>query len=120
MQCQYHIAELIRYSAKHHITELLGYKIFASRSPTHHHMPATTIQIPEHHTILSHTAIDSGKIRDPVRSPIDKPLIARLVVGWVTTSESLVLYVFVSFFLFPFSLLFSFFFTLFIIHPYLS
>jgi len=31
-----------------------------------------------------------------------------------------VLYVFVSFFLFPFSLLFSFFFTLFIIHPYLS
>ena len=33
------------------------------------------------------------KARDPVCSPIDKPLIARLVVGWVTTSESLVLYV---------------------------
>ena len=34
------------------------------------------------------------KIRDPVRSPIDKPVRARLVVGSVTTSESLVLYVF--------------------------
>ncbi|KAI1100425.1 hypothetical protein F4804DRAFT_46463 [Jackrogersella minutella] len=38
------------------------------------------------------------KIRDPVRSPIDKPGTARLVVGSVTTSESLVLYVFFSFF----------------------
>jgi hypothetical protein len=37
------------------------------------------------------------KTRDPVRSPIDKPIIARLVLGWVTTGESLVLYVFVSF-----------------------
>ncbi len=37
------------------------------------------------------------KTRDPVRSPIDKPVTARLVVGSVTTSESLVLYVFVSF-----------------------
>jgi hypothetical protein len=34
------------------------------------------------------------KTRDPVRSPIDKPVIARLVLGWVTTGESLVLYVF--------------------------
>jgi hypothetical protein len=33
------------------------------------------------------------KARDPVRSPIDKPVRARLVVGSVTTSESLVLYV---------------------------
>ena len=33
------------------------------------------------------------KARDPVRSPIDKPVTARLVVGSVTTSESLVLYV---------------------------
>ena len=42
------------------------------------------------------------KTRDPVRSPLDKPATARLVVGWVTTSESLVLYVFVllPFFLF--------------------
>ena len=40
------------------------------------------------------------KTRDPVRSPLDKPAIARLVVGWVTTSESLVLYVFSSFFSF--------------------
>ena len=38
------------------------------------------------------------RIRDPVRSPIDKPVRARLVVGWVTTSESLVLYVFVVLF----------------------
>ncbi|KAJ9156913.1 hypothetical protein NKR19_g4034 [Coniochaeta hoffmannii] len=34
------------------------------------------------------------KTRDPVRSPIDKQTIARLVLGWVTTGESLVLYVF--------------------------
>jgi hypothetical protein len=43
------------------------------------------------------------RTRDPVRSPIDKPVRARLVVRSVTTSESLVLYVFcvsVLFFLF--------------------
>ena len=34
------------------------------------------------------------RIRDPVRSPIDKLVRARLVVGSVTTSESPVLYVF--------------------------
>ena len=34
------------------------------------------------------------KTRDPVRSPLDKLATARLVVGSVTTSESLVLYVF--------------------------
>ena len=34
------------------------------------------------------------RTRDPVRSPIDKSVRARLVVGSVTTSESLVLYVF--------------------------
>ena len=33
------------------------------------------------------------RTRDPVRSPIDKQAIARLVLGWVTTGESLVLYV---------------------------
>ena len=32
--------------------------------------------------------------RDPVRSPIYKLQIGRLVVGWVTTSEYLLLYVF--------------------------
>ena len=37
------------------------------------------------------------KIRDPVRSPLVKPVIAGLVVGSVTTSEYLVLYVFVLF-----------------------
>ena len=31
--------------------------------------------------------------RDPVRSPLDKPVRAKPVVGSVTTSESLVLYV---------------------------
>ena len=36
----------------------------------------------------------SWRTRDPVRSPIDKPATARSVVGSVTTSESLVLYVF--------------------------
>ena len=41
------------------------------------------------------------RTRDPVRSPIDKPVRARLVVGSVTTSESLVLYVFLSSFFFP-------------------
>ena len=34
------------------------------------------------------------KIPDHIRSPINKPVRARLVVGWLTTSESLVLYVF--------------------------
>jgi hypothetical protein len=34
----------------------------------------------------------------PVRSAIHKPQIGRLVVGWVTTSEYLLLYVFGSFF----------------------
>ena len=34
------------------------------------------------------------RTRDPVRYPIDKPVRARLVVESVTTSESLVLYVF--------------------------
>ena len=34
------------------------------------------------------------KIGHPVRSAIHKPQIGRLVVGWVTTSEYLLLYVF--------------------------
>ena len=38
------------------------------------------------------------KIRDPVRSPLVKRMRARSVVGSVTTSESLVLYVFVAIF----------------------
>ncbi|KAK0620964.1 hypothetical protein B0T14DRAFT_587877, partial [Immersiella caudata] len=44
------------------------------------------------------------KTRDPVRSPIDKPVRAGLVVGSVTTSESPVLYVFLPHFQ-PLSLL---------------
>ena len=38
----------------------------------------------------------------PVRSAVLKPHAGRLVVGWVTTSESLLLYVFVSIFCFLF------------------
>jgi hypothetical protein len=38
----------------------------------------------------------------PVRSAIHKPQIGRLVVGWVTTSEYLLLYVFCSFWRFLF------------------
>ncbi|KAK1979250.1 hypothetical protein LZ30DRAFT_186151, partial [Colletotrichum cereale] len=38
------------------------------------------------------------KIRDPVRSPIDKPVRAGLVVESVTISEYLVLYVLLLFF----------------------
>ena len=38
------------------------------------------------------------KIGHPVRSAIHKPQIGRLVVGWVTTSEYLLLYVFGFFF----------------------
>jgi hypothetical protein len=52
---------------------------------------------------ISRTATTAGtydhrywRTRDPVRSPIDKPVIAELVVGWVTTSESSVLYVLLS------------------------
>jgi hypothetical protein len=46
-------------------------------------------------------------MRDPVRSPISKLQIGRLVVGWVTTSEYLLLYVlvflfFLNFFFFRF------------------
>jgi hypothetical protein len=46
------------------------------------------------------------RIRDPVCSPRDKLTTAGSVVGWVTTSESPVLYV--IFFFFFFVLLFSF------------
>ena len=40
------------------------------------------------------------RIGHPVRSAIHKPQIGRLVVGWVTTSESLLLYVFLFFWTF--------------------
>jgi hypothetical protein len=48
------------------------------------------------------------KIRDPVRSPLVKLGTGRLVVGSVTTSESLLLYVFfLAFFLFGIFLVLS-------------
>src|SRR6266516_340145 len=42
----------------------------------------------------------------PVRSVVLKPCAGRLVVGWVTTSEYLLLIVFLVPFLFPFALFF--------------
>src|SRR6185437_14594055 len=41
------------------------------------------------------------RIGHPVRSAIHKPQIGRLVVGWVTTSEYLLLYVFFQSFFVP-------------------
>ena len=41
------------------------------------------------------------KARDPVCSPLDKLETAGLVVGWVTTSESPVLYMYFFLFLNP-------------------
>ena len=67
---------------------------------------STLSHSPPHRTwasILSYTSTydhNHWKARDPVCSPIDKPVSARSVVGSVTTSESLVLYVLCSFFLF--------------------
>ena len=49
----------------------------------------------EQHTAKTGTYDHSHrKIRDPVRSPIDKPVSGRLVVGSVTTSEYRLLYVY--------------------------
>ena len=50
------------------------------------------------------------RTRDPVRSPIDKPLRGRLVVGSVTTSEHRLLHVFFSFFFWDISCWWAFFF----------
>jgi hypothetical protein len=46
------------------------------------------------------------RIGHPVRSAIHKPQIGGLVVGWVTTSEYPLLYVFCSFFFFFLALAF--------------
>ena len=65
---------------------------------------ATTIV--EHHEINLSTIVPSTydhrvwKTGLPVRSAVLKPHAGRLVVGWVTTSESLLLYVFMPLFLF--------------------
>ncbi len=59
-------------------------------------------QPPLYTSIFSHSGTydhTHWRIRDPVRSPIVKPVRAGLVVGSVTTSEYLVLYVFCGFFL---------------------
>ena len=47
---------------------------------------------------LTHTTTGKGNTQDPVRSPYDKPLTGGLVVRWVTTGESPLLYVFPCFF----------------------
>jgi hypothetical protein len=53
--------------------------------------------------VLFHTTYDHRlrRIGHPVRSAIHKPQIGRSVVGWVTTSESLLLYVFAIYFFLP-------------------
>jgi hypothetical protein len=56
--------------------------------------PNGSTKLPPYTITYDHT---HWSTRDPVRSPIDKPVRARLVVGSVTTSESLVLYVFAPF-----------------------
>ena len=53
-------------------------------------------RIPVPHFTYDHRLRKTGH---PVRSAIHKPQIGRLVVGWVTTSEYLLLYVFELFFL---------------------
>ncbi|KAK3692681.1 hypothetical protein B0T22DRAFT_22334 [Podospora appendiculata] len=58
------------------------------------------ITMASHSITYDHTHL---RTRHPVRSALDKQVRARLVVGWVTTSESLVLYVFLSFFLSSFA-----------------
>ena len=47
------------------------------------------------------------RLGHPVRSAIHKPQIGRLVVGWVTTSESLLLYVLFFTFVILFSTIFK-------------
>ncbi|KAJ5252702.1 L-lysine 2-3-aminomutase [Penicillium chrysogenum] len=66
---------------------------------------ATTRFFLSRYIILSNTKPDTydhrvWKTGLPVRSAVLKPHAGELVVGWVTTSESSLLYVFVSFFVF--------------------
>ena len=51
------------------------------------------------HHLMEQYLHDRRDTGHPVRSAIHKLEIGRLVAGWVTTSESLLLYVFVSSFL---------------------
>ena len=64
----------------------------------YHHRHELTAPATHDLTPLSHTSVTYDhthwKTRDPVRSPIDKPVRGGLVVGSVTTSESPLLYVF--------------------------
>jgi hypothetical protein len=79
--------------------------ICPTNMPSFHITESTTFNLPKtnNHT-TNHLITRFGRptvtydhrhrrTRDPVRSPIDKPMIARSVLGWVTTGESLVLYV---------------------------
>ncbi|OTA86369.1 hypothetical protein M434DRAFT_155487 [Hypoxylon sp. CO27-5] len=65
--------------------------------------PTQSIQVIMQNNSLTSTYDHTiWKTRDPVRSPIDKPDTAELVIGSVTTSESSVLYVFAVFFFLTF------------------
>ncbi|KAB5585472.1 hypothetical protein GE09DRAFT_28071 [Coniochaeta sp. 2T2.1] len=57
---------------------------------SHRPSPSTSSDFPGSPSTYDHRY---WRIRDPVRSPIDKPVTDRLVLGWVTTGESLLLYV---------------------------
>ncbi len=79
---------------------------------------ATALQPPARQLLYTSISTLSGtydhthwNIRDPVRSPLVKPVRAGLVVGSVTTSEYLVLYVFFFCTLPPFHLLYTIYFS---------
>ena len=65
-----------------------------SRTRTTTRFPSICLQVSDPAVTYDHRLRNTGH---PVRSAIHKPQIGRLVVGWVTTSESLLLYVFAFF-----------------------
>jgi hypothetical protein len=69
--------------------------------PTNHNLASIYVMknpnIGQNYSLMSTYGHRCRKIRDPVRSPIVKSTIAGLVVGSVTTSEYLVLYVLLPF-----------------------
>ena len=77
--------------SKKTVSEAVSLRVLPHRTATP--CPPTHANQPCHTVTYDHT---HWRIRDPVCSPIDKPVRARLVVGSLTTSESLVLYVFCS------------------------
>ncbi|EKV12620.1 L-lysine 2,3-aminomutase, putative [Penicillium digitatum PHI26] len=78
--------------------------LFIVHFPYYHTLPHTLpTPILLSHIVLFHTKPDTydhrvWKTGLPVRSAVLKPHAGELVVGWVTTSESSLLYVFIPFF----------------------